>query len=190
MFYIVLLGRERGVSGLWVGRDGKELFVYDPEIQLPNCPHLFLWTRRDGMRKYIAKLAREDIKPCHDASESASILEEYKKWRDRSGASFLEAEKPYYAERAQREHKAKTEIEERHRRRLKMLRYEYLGVRPSTIETARRRVTHCYNCHEPLDNSVDIECVACGWILCACGACGCGYGGRANRESEIGDDAP
>jgi hypothetical protein len=39
------------------------------------------------------------------------------------------------------------------------------------------RVTHCYNCKNHLDNAVDIECSACRWIICQCGACGCGYSG-------------
>ena len=41
-----------------------------------------------------------------------------------------------------------------------------------------RRVTHCYSCKRTLDNSLDIECKACAWIICPCGACGCGWGGR------------
>jgi hypothetical protein len=40
-----------------------------------------------------------------------------------------------------------------------------------------RRITHCYNCKHHLDNAVDVECAACGWIVCRCGACGCGYSG-------------
>lgn len=38
------------------------------------------------------------------------------------------------------------------------------------------RVNVCYQCGEPVDNEVDLECVACDWIVChACAACGCGY---------------
>ncbi|MFH1870998.1 MAG: hypothetical protein ABIG36_10300 [Pseudomonadota bacterium] len=37
------------------------------------------------------------------------------------------------------------------------------------------RVTHCYKCQQPLDNMIDLECMACKWIICSCGACGCGY---------------
>lgn len=34
------------------------------------------------------------------------------------------------------------------------------------------RVTHCWNCRNPLDNEYDIECRKCGWIICpTCGAC-------------------
>jgi hypothetical protein len=38
-----------------------------------------------------------------------------------------------------------------------------------------KRVTHCYSCKSQLDNQVDIECSACQWIICTCGACGCGW---------------
>lgn len=39
----------------------------------------------------------------------------------------------------------------------------------------QHRVTHCYNCKKDLDNSIQVECGNCGWIVCSCGACGCGY---------------
>ena len=48
------------------------------------------------------------------------------------------------------------------------------GTRPA-IARGRHRVTHCYSCKTSLDNAMDAECVACGWIVCRCGACGCGY---------------
>ena len=37
-----------------------------------------------------------------------------------------------------------------------------------------RRVSHCYACKTTVDNSYDLECARCGWIICGhCGACGC-----------------
>lgn len=49
--------------------------------------------------------------------------------------------------------------------------------------TREHRVTHCYACKEHLDNAIDVECAACGWIICGtCGACGCGYPGIAEHE--------
>jgi hypothetical protein len=48
-----------------------------------------------------------------------------------------------------------------------------LGVRQKA-KGKLHRVSHCWSCKNPLDNAVDIECVACGWIVCRCGACGCG----------------
>jgi hypothetical protein len=59
---------------------------------------------------------------------------------------------------------------EAHKKFLADLGIEYQGVREATNQT---RVTHCWRCHSHLDNRVDVECAACGWILCPCGACGC-----------------
>jgi hypothetical protein len=51
------------------------------------------------------------------------------------------------------------------------------GLGPARVvrTNAGHRVTHCYNCQDDLDNEIDFECERCGWIICSCGACGCGY---------------
>jgi len=41
------------------------------------------------------------------------------------------------------------------------------------------RLTHCYACKDSLDNEIQSECAACKWIICECGACGCGYERRS-----------
>jgi len=48
------------------------------------------------------------------------------------------------------------------------------SVRRSTM-IQKVRSTHCYSCKKALNSTVDWECTACNWILCTCGACGCGY---------------
>jgi len=65
-------------------------------------------------------------------------------------------------------------LEERHEAHLAFFNIIGKGVRKTTIDR-RHRVTHCWMCKGPLDNAVDFECVVCGWILCQCGACGCGF---------------
>jgi len=51
----------------------------------------------------------------------------------------------------------------------------YLGVRSIT---SFRRINNCYSCKRSVDNAYDIECAACGWIICSnCSSCGCGYVG-------------
>lgn len=40
---------------------------------------------------------------------------------------------------------------------------------------SRHRVTHCYNCDRYLESGLFLECSICGWLVCSCGACGCGY---------------
>lgn len=42
--------------------------------------------------------------------------------------------------------------------------------------TTRHRSANCWNCSRGIDNEVNLECRRCGWIVCWCGACGCGYG--------------
>ena len=53
----------------------------------------------------------------------------------------------------------------------------------STIK--KYRITHCYNCKKPLNNSSDNECKKCGWIKCSCGACGCNYDSWELNEEDI-----
>ncbi|MEM0516714.1 hypothetical protein WCN91_15070 [Pseudoalteromonas sp. YIC-827] len=51
--------------------------------------------------------------------------------------------------------------------------FEYKGI---SHNSRYRRASHCYSCKSLVDNSQDIECKACDWIVCShCGVCGCGY---------------
>lgn len=68
------------------------------------------------------------------------------------------------------------EIREAHRHFVENLGIPYSGT--STSSRARR-ITHCYSCKNNLDNAIDTECNACHWIVCSCGACGCGYSDAA-----------
>ncbi len=169
----------------WVGHiEGKPL-VYDPAIQLADCPHLFLWDPEDNaMAKYMAD---STIKPCSDSGATSCYIAAYKAWKLTNGADWLEQERHYYdsrrageqaqeGERRAKERLASLSLGERHRLRLEKLGKPYLGVQPAT-RARQHRVTHCYACKRSLDNTIDVECVACGWILCSCGACGCGYSG-------------
>jgi hypothetical protein len=64
-------------------------------------------------------------------------------------------------------------LEERHRAILRACGKCSMGIRNNA--THRPRVAHCWFCKAYLNNAVNYECVACNWILCACGACGCGF---------------
>ena len=63
---------------------------------------------------------------------------------------------------------------EKHQNFLKKRGLNNSGVIKSS-KNKIHRVTHCWNCTKTLDNNIDIECKSCGWIICMCGACGCGY---------------
>jgi hypothetical protein len=64
-------------------------------------------------------------------------------------------------------------LTERHQEFLNSRGVPDQGRRPLT---RTHRTSHCYNCKSTVDNAVDLECIACGWIICnECAACGCGY---------------
>lgn len=53
-----------------------------------------------------------------------------------------------------------------------------LGKKPRLRALAgyrRARHTHCYACRRDIDNLTFYECTRCEWIICLCGACGCGF---------------
>ena len=62
-------------------------------------------------------------------------------------------------------------VVETHKKFIETRGLTYRGVR----QPMEHRTTHCYYCQRHLDNLVDLECNTCGWIICRCGACGCGY---------------
>lgn len=62
---------------------------------------------------------------------------------------------------------------EKHKIFLNSCKSSYKGTQVSS--KSHHRITHCYNCKHELNNKFDLECVACRWIICNCGACGCGY---------------
>ena len=45
------------------------------------------------------------------------------------------------------------------------------------------RETACWTCRQPLDSDDEMACTFCGWLLCDCGACGCGYAEHVARQS-------
>ena len=63
-------------------------------------------------------------------------------------------------------------VEENHKRFLWEDGIPFSGVKKNGKKS---RTTHCYVCKSNIDNELFMECLGCGWIICSCGACGCGY---------------
>ncbi len=102
-----------------------------------------------------------------------------------SGNEALEAQKSLNAIKAEYKHKKvefySSVVQERHRQFL-----EDAGRVAPEIRKARKksRASYCWNCKQQVDNSIDLECSACGWIICSsCGACGCTYGGSVSNHA-------
>ena len=70
--------------------------------------------------------------------------------------------------------KYRLEVIQNHKVFIQKLNIAYSGfTEPNQIK--KNRITVCYNCKQSLDNKVHFECSNCSWIICKCGACGCGY---------------
>lgn len=69
--------------------------------------------------------------------------------------------------------KIREKSESAHKLRIKGLGLEYKGIKENSNK--RHRTANCYSCNAYLENSIQLECNICYWMLCACGACGCGY---------------
>ena len=39
----------------------------------------------------------------------------------------------------------------------------------------QKRMPHCYACARIIDGFKSFSCDECKWLICSCGACGCGY---------------
>ena len=162
-------------SAIWVGQLGRTVLVFDPAVQLDRCPHVFLWSFASGeMQKAVGSVTRNLIRRVADQGVRQQALLAYHEWHHRHAVEWLAQESAYYDERRSKELGATNALERSHKQRLDDLGLQYEGVR-SVLPTRSRRRAHCYACHAALDNSVQIECVVCSWILCQCGACGCGF---------------
>lgn len=109
------------MSTIWVGEIAGKALVYDPAIQLPDCPHLFLWRPSGGeMGKYIADITRKLIRPYANHAQASEYIAAYQAWRNSYGEAWIAGEKLYYESRKAPE--ANPTPAERHKERLKKQR--------------------------------------------------------------------
>ena len=128
---------------IWVGEVEGEALVFDPSIQLPGCPHLFLWSPASStMGKFIAAGIRKRIKPCRNENSLAAYVAAYKLWHTNHASSWIENEKIYYEKRklldAELENKRIEQEETRRRREEARILYE-LQEPERVAEEARRK---------------------------------------------------
>jgi len=57
--------------------------------------------------------------------------------------------------------------------------------RPAAPDRARvsvSRRSYCWKCKEAVSSSANKQCEDCGWLICSCGACGCGRAAGLSRD--------
>lgn len=135
---------------IWIGilRD-QGCVLYDPKRQDSGDPErVVLWlSAEERFERYYRDMVKRYLEIERDPKARSLALDRYVRFQSR-------------------------EVETNHRNRLANLGVPYSGV---SVSAKHSRLTHCYDCKNYLDSSIDIECNTCGWILCRCGACGCGY---------------
>ena len=158
---------------VWVGVLDDVLLVFDEEIQLENSPHVFLWNvQAKEMQKYDPALLKKWIQKATAPSVIDAAESEYTAFKPTVVKEWLDIEIPRTRMRIAKDLENTPEF--RHKSKMNELGKKYLGVRVSARKRPHR-VTICYACRATLDNTMQLECAACGWIICGCGACGCGY---------------
>lgn len=171
-------------AALWAGviEATCAMVVYDPTLQLPGTTEINVYSVARGLvRRFDPVWLRGKAKTVW-GPQRASALAEYATWKRLNGDEFMRDD----VARADRESSrpgglssgtanyiaATASAIERHREFISQSGVEYVGT--TNVGLPNHRVTHCWRCKSHLDNEINVSCAACRWILCACGACGCG----------------
>jgi hypothetical protein len=113
----------------------------------------------------VLEIARESLRSASSEvsdQEFVKILKSYNDFKANHGMKVIADG-----------HRTPDQTEVKHARHLERMGLKNRGVRKADRPTLHR-TAHCWSCKELLDNSQDLECSGCDWIICECGACGCG----------------
>lgn len=161
---------------LRIGRhsvDGDTL-VFDPANSAPGSANVALFSLTQfRTRAFPKRVVEAQIEEIVDPEQRAKAEALYHERTSLKAERDLELEKAQDASGARRrEHTL-----ENHRRFLAGNHVEYKGVQDSaekvTGGSRKRARSACSRCTTPLDDFLGLRCVACGGVLCSCGACAC-----------------
>ena len=160
---------------LWTNVFGS-VVLFDPTTQRPAADIQLFNVNSKTMfsvgREYFPSSFREIVEP----TRIDAAVEAYAEWKHAHAQEIQRLK-----ESKARDEAARAALLEHQRRRAIGLHRAYLEARGATKigvrrATKLRRVTHCWKCKNDLDDTIDIECITCEWIICSrCGACGDGY---------------
>lgn len=156
----------------WVGarQDSGAMWLYDPSLKHDNSDMIYAYhVDRKEMREYQKDYVKKMLSTVANASRDAAI-QSYLEWYKKYGNGYVEADRR--RKEIELEDRRKRAIE-KHKEYLIKFGKHYSGITQNSDKT--HRVTHCYACKDNLDSSLHIECNSCNWLICYCGACGCGF---------------
>jgi len=159
------------IEKLWVGtpkNGSKRLYVFDENMQHEDFSMVNLFCVHScSMKPYEKEFVRSALAA---SSKRSAAIASYSKWHNKSGDNFLVLDRERQI-RAQEEKRNK--VIQKHKEFIENLGVTYQGIK--LTDAADKRITHCYSCKKGLDSEVDIQCALCKWLICSCGACGCGF---------------
>lgn len=169
-------------ESLWVGekKTGNQ-YLYDPRISHPRDDEsvlLYDFSLRQliSMKRANARAQLKAVTgPLRDRAVD-SYVAAYLSRGDQFLQEYLDSIKQNDDRKAhlrESEEKRTKIVRRRHIKFLKERGCDFRGV--SSTSGSASRNTHCYECKMSIDDKWFESCMACGWIICECGACGCGY---------------
>jgi hypothetical protein len=165
-------------------------YLYDESFQTPDPIYVNLWdVALCEICKFERAVARTVAKSI-DSKGFESAMFSFNEWKNsehgklwrksqleklesarRASDNLREIEKNARAKIEDDRRGRRTRMLERHREMIAKNKGEYLGV----VDAQPDRMARCYLCSGRLEGRENPECLACGWMICRCGACGCGY---------------
>jgi len=166
--------RPTGCTQVWVGQfqSTGTIVVFDPSLAFEGVEDTYGFVvEKNLMRRFTLTdevhwfTQERDPQPLR-GRDANDAIQKYTEWKEHNLQSFLDSE-------TDRIETKKNRQISRHKDHLAKLGKPYSGVRLNS--PTEKRVTHCYSCQKGLDSDIHLECNGCGWLICQCGACGCGY---------------
>ena len=163
-------------TSFWVGvvQETNAVLVFDDDVQSgidteywfsPRLGKMRSISKVDGMKSRMTKLS--------DA-ESNDAVSTYLNWKELHYVSFLYEEIGRLEKQKSDLDRRKHETVTRHQDFLRTIGKTGMAS-PSNTSARHRYIANCYRCREGLDSQLNLQCGSCHWLVCQCGACGCGY---------------
>ena len=142
-----------------------EVVVFDDEMQIPNSTGIYGFASKSCEVTKILEPKIREYGIDATVDEKNIAIKKYLNWKK------SEFDKHHKEESKEIEVFSRT-IAKRHRAFIENRGLNYTGSRNST---KKHRSSHCYSCGGSVDSDCNLECNTCNWLICSCGACGCGY---------------
>jgi hypothetical protein len=159
-------------NSIWFGKYKNMLFLFDNTFKIEGIDQLFGYASScNHMQQFDINSTEIHRNPHVSDLEKKESIMKYREWRCAEGDTYIKEQ--LELEELFKNRQKNKEIVAKNQKYLEKIGKIFWGVKVNS--TKEHRNTHCYLCKKTLDSSSHIECSVCGWLICECGACGCGF---------------